>query len=143
MRVVEAELVRGEKERGSEALDLERPSELAPERVGEAVGSKQREGRDDERDDRHERARGGHGLTSPVAAGDVHERRRKQNERIDLRGGRQTEHGEREALPAGEKRRECGRRQGRRPEVVARENDRAEQEREEPDQDGRGEDPAR
>ena len=68
-RLVEAELMGGEEQGGAEALDLQRPVELARDRVPQAVG-----GDEHERDDHHcqrrsEGAKADRGLPSPVPAG--------------------------------------------------------------------------
>ena len=75
-RLVEAELVGGEEQGGAEALDLQRPVELARDRVPQAVGGDERERDDDHRQRRSEGAEADRGLPSPVPTGEVDQKRR-------------------------------------------------------------------
>ncbi len=125
----------GEQERGSQALDLERPAELALHRVPEAFRRDQREGKEDDRDDRREGAERDRRLPAAATLRQVDEQRWQEDERVDLRRGREAEDGEPEPVAARQHRSERACRQRGRPQVVAGEHDRAEGEREEPDPD--------
>ena len=65
------EVVRGEEERRAEALDLERPSELAAEAVGDAVRAEDDEREEDERDHAHEHAEADERLAAAAPLPDV------------------------------------------------------------------------
>ena len=140
--VVESELLRGEEERRAQALDLERPPELALHGVDEALRRDQRERHDDHREGCRERAERDPRLPPAVPPRDVDEQRRQEHERVDLRRDGDPQHGEAEALPPGEDGGERRRRQQGRPEVVAGQHHGAEREREQPDRDGGREQPA-
>ena len=96
-RVVEPELVGGEEHGGAEALDLERPAELALHGVDEALGPEEGE-RQHDQPEREREHPGPIAAPSARASSPGRSERREKDERIDLRRDRDAEDREPEAL---------------------------------------------
>ena len=124
------EVVRGEVERGTEALDLERPRELAADAVEDAARRERREGEERERDDRGRETGADERLAPPAPPPDVRDDERDEHDRVELRRDAGAEHGEPEPVAVVDERGERPGDERGRPEVEARQDDRAEQERE-------------
>ena len=128
--VVDAELVGREEERGAEALELERPPSCADDVRDSARGEDEER---DEADREHagEAAEADPELARPSPIRGPDERQREKHERVDLRRDREPEQPEAHPLPPPDERSESRDREERRPEVVSREDHRAERERRE------------
>ena len=136
--VVEPELVAGEKDARTEALDLERPAYLALEALEETVGCDEREREKGGRENEGEDGKRDEGLAPSSPARDVDEREREEDERVDLGGDPRGKEAEGNAIAAGEERDEPADRERGRPEVEAGEDHRAKEKRRERGERDRG-----
>ena len=123
------EMLSRQEHRRAEALDLQRPVELVGDARPEPVRLEEREGDEARGRDDGERDPGRGRRAAAAAAPEMDDREREQDARPKLRGEPEPEECAGEDRPLLDERRQSAEREQRRPEVVARAEQRAEHER--------------
>src|SRR5207237_2794798 len=117
------EVVRRDEHGRAQALDLERPRHLAGDGVPDAAWRERDERREDRYDDAEPDPESDAGLAGAAAPPHVRDEERREDGGVDLRRHGEPEQREREPVASRAERRERGRGERRRPEVIARQPD--------------------